>query len=77
MFTTLKGLSRWLSAVKSPATQETQDIWVRPLSWEDPPGGGNGNPLQYSYLENSLGRRAWQATVHGAAKSWTQLSTRT
>ena len=29
------------------------------------PGGGNGNPLQYSYLENSMDRRAWWATVHG------------
>ena len=29
------------------------------------PGKGNGYPLQYSYLENSMDRRAWQATVHG------------
>ena len=28
------------------------------------PGLGNGNPLQYSYMENSMGRGAWQATVH-------------
>ena len=35
------------------------------------PGEGNGNPLQYSCLENSMDRRAWQATVHGFAKSWT------
>jgi len=35
------------------------------------PGGGNGNPLQYSYLENSMDRGAWQATVHGIAKSRT------
>ena len=33
------------------------------------PGEGNGNPLQYSYLESSMGREAWQATVHGATKS--------
>ena len=33
------------------------------------PGEGNGNPLQYSYLENSMDRRAWQATVHRVAKS--------
>ena len=33
------------------------------------PGGGNGNPLQYSYLENLMDRGAWQATVHGVAKS--------
>ena len=32
------------------------------------PGGGNGTPVQYSCLENSLGREAWQATVHGATK---------
>ena len=35
------------------------------------PGGGNGNPLQYSYLENPMDRGAWQATVHGVAKSRT------
>ena len=35
---------------------------------------GNGNPLQYSHLENSMDRGAWWATVHGVAKSWTQLS---
>ena len=32
------------------------------------PGKGNGNPLQYSCLENPMGRRAWQATVHGITK---------
>ena len=37
-------------------------------------GEGNGNPLQYSCLENSMDREAWQATVYGIAKSWTQLS---
>ena len=31
-------------------------------------GKGNGNPLQYSCLENPMDREAWQATVHGAAK---------
>ena len=35
---------------------------------------GNGIPLQYSCLENSMGGRAWQAIVHGATKSWTWLS---
>ena len=35
------------------------------------PGGGNGNPLQCSCLENSMDRRAWWATVHGVAKSQT------
>jgi len=35
------------------------------------PGEEHGNPLQYSCLENPMDRRAWQATVQGAAKSWT------
>ena len=35
--------------------------------------GGHGNPLQYSCLENPTNRGAWQATVHGVAKSWTCL----
>ena len=34
-------------------------------------GGGHGNPLQYSSLENPKDRKAWQATVHGITKSWT------
>ena len=40
--------------------------WVRQT-----PGEGNGYPLQYSLLENSMDRGAWQATVHGVTKSWT------
>ena len=40
---------------------------------ERSPGEGNGNPLQYSCLENPTDREAWQATVHGVAKSQTQL----
>ena len=39
-----------------------------------PLGGGHGNPLQYSCLKNPMDTGAWQATVHGVAKSWTQLS---
>ena len=38
------------------------------------PGEGNGSSLQYSCLENLLERRAWRATVHGVARSQTQLS---
>ena len=34
-------------------------------------GGGNGHPLQYSCLENPMGRADWRATVHGVAKSQT------
>ena len=49
------------------AIQETQ---VRSLRLEDPLGEGNGNPLQYSCLENSMDRGAWRVIVHGAVKSW-------
>ena len=38
------------------------------------PGEGNGNPFQHSCLENPMDGGAWEATVHGVAKSWTQLS---
>ena len=38
------------------------------------PGEGNGNPFQYSYLENSMDRGAWWAAVHGVAKNQIRLS---
>ena len=38
------------------------------------PGEGNGNPFQYSCLENPMDGGAWWATVNGVEKSWTQLS---
>ena len=41
------------------------------------PGEGNGNPLQYSCLENPMDRGTWWAMVHGVAKSQMQLSTHT
>ena len=37
-------------------------------------GGGNGNPIQYSCLENSMDRGVWQATVHGVSQSRTGLN---
>ena len=37
------------------------------------PGEGNGNPLQYSCLENAMNRGVWEATVHGVTKSQTGL----
>ena len=62
----------WCSVIKNlPAEQET---WVRSLGQGDSPGERNGNPLQYSCLGNPMDRGAWHATVHGVAKSWTQLS---
>ena len=53
-----------------PTMQETQ---VQSLVQEDPLKKRNGYRLQYSGLENSMDRGAWQATVHGVAKSWTRL----
>ena len=41
--------------------------------FESFPGGGHGNPLQYSCLENPMDRGAWWATVHGVTESQTQL----
>ena len=54
-----------------PAMRETR---VRSLGREDSPGEGNGNPLQYSCLENPMDGGAWWATVHGVAMSRTRLS---
>ena len=54
------------SAVKNlPAMQETR---VRSLDWEDTPGEGNGNPIQYSCLGNPMDRRVWWGTIYGVAK---------
>ena len=53
------------------AVQKTS---VQSLGWEDPLEKGNGSPLQYSCLENSMDRGAWWATIHGVAKSGTRLS---
>ena len=43
------------------------------LGSERSPGGGHGNTLQYSCLDNPMDKGAWQATVHGVAKSGTRL----
>ena len=61
--------------VKNPPTNTgaMRDTGSIPGSGRSP-GGGHGHPLQYSCLENPKDRGAWQATVHGVAKSWTQLT---
>ena len=46
------------------------DMGLIPRSGRSP-GGGHGNSLQYSYLENPMDRRAWRAPVHRVAKSQT------
>ena len=47
--------------------------WVRSLGWEDSPGGGHGNPLQCSCLENPRDRGAWWAAVYGVTLGRTHL----
>ena len=49
---------------------DSRDEGLNPGSGRSP-GEGNGNPLQYSCLENPMDRGAWWATVHGVAKSQT------
>ena len=51
-----------------------RESWVQSLGWEDHLEKGNGNPLQYSCQENSMGGGTWWAAVHGVAKSQTRLS---
>ena len=64
------GLPWWLSGKRSACQCRKLgfDPWVRS------PGVGNGYPLQYSCLENTMDTGAWRAEVHGVAKSRTRLS---
>ena len=57
------------AVVKNPPANEgvTEDVGSTPGSGRSP-GRGNGNPLQYSCLENAMDRGAWQVTVHGVTK---------
>ena len=66
------------AVVKNPPTNagDTRDVGSIPGSGKSP-GGGRGSPRQYSCLGNPTDRGAWQATVHGVAKSPTRLSTHT
>ena len=54
--------------------QEKQETQVGSLGQGRSPGGENGNPLQYTCLENPMNRGAWLATVHGATKCQTGLN---
>ena len=67
-----KRVSQMVLLVKDPPANagDIRDVGSIPRSGKIP-GIGNGNSLQYSCLENSLDRGAWQATVHTAAESQT------
>ena len=70
VFGRMYGASLEAQRVKNlPAMQET---WVQFPGSGGPPGGGNGNPFQYSSLKNSMDEGAWWATVHGIEKSQTR-----
>ena len=66
-----EGLPLWLRSEELACQGRTcgYNPWVRKI-----PREGNGNPLQYSCLEYSMDRAAWQATLHGVTKSQTRLS---
>ena len=65
------GLPWWLSSKESACQGRRCRRGGFILGLGRSPGGGHGNPLQYSCLENPMDRGAWQATVHRVAKSWT------
>ena len=58
--------------IKKQREDKTQNNDCLPVGYSDQED--NGTPLQYSCLENPMDRGAWQAAVHGVAKSWTRLS---
>ena len=62
-------MAQWYSAV-----QEMWEIHGFGPCVRRSPGGGSGDPLQYSCLGNPMDRGAWWATVHEVAKNWTGLS---
>ena len=73
---TQNGASQVVLVVKNTPDNigDVKDLGSIPGSGRSP-GGGHGNPLQYSCLENPMDRRAWRATVHGVAKSHTTEAT--
>ena len=68
------GASQVALVLKNPPTSagDIRDVGLTPESRRSP-GGGHGNPFQYSCLGNSMDRGTWQATVHGVAKIQTWL----
>ena len=71
---TIQRASQVVLVVKNPHANagDIREAGLTPGS-ERSPGGGHGNPLQYSCLENSMDKGAWRATIHRAAKSQTRL----
>ena len=70
----VKGLPWWFRGKESTGKAGDAGDMGLILGSGRSPGEGNGNPQQYSCLENLMDRGAWWATVHGVTKSWAQLS---
>ena len=64
------GFPRGASGNPPVNAEDIRDVGLIPVLGRSP-GGGQGNPLQYSCLENPMDRGAWWATVHRVTKSWT------
>jgi len=65
------GLPQWLSSKEFACSAgAAEEVGLIP-GLGGSPGGGHGNPLQDSCLENAMDRGAWQATVHRVTKTWT------
>ena len=83
---TVHRVTKSWTQLKRLSVQANLQIWNLPANAGDArdvglipglgrsPGGGNGNLLQYSCLENAMDRGAWRALVHWVKKSWSQLS---
>ena len=67
---TLRGITRGSVVRNLPASAEDAGDMGSVPGWGRSPGGGNGNPLLYPWLENPMGSGTWQTTVHGVTKSW-------
>ena len=65
----MSGLPRWQSGKESACNAGAAEDGVLILGSGRSPGGGHGNPLQCSRLENPTDRGAWRVTVHGAVES--------
>ena len=72
LFLIFQAFQMVLGVKNLPANAEDRDVGSIPASGGSP-GGRHGNPFQYSCLENSIDREAWQATVHRVPKSRTRL----
>ena len=63
----------WLTSLVAQRVKHLPTMWETRVRSRRSSGEGNGNPLQYSCLKNPMDEGVWWATVHGVAKSRTQL----